>query len=101
MTEATVDEIAGFIMGNVKRKQILDVLDKNGSETLVALRKLTRMPKLMLEKVLNDMVERGVVIKQQDSFILTENGKKAASVLPRQKNKASGQRFESNIPREI
>jgi predicted transcriptional regulator len=101
MAEATVDEIAGFIIGNVKRKQILDVLDKNGSETFVALRKLTRIPKLMLEKVLKDMVEKGVIIKEKDSFILTENGKKAASILPRQSNKASGHKFESNLQRDI
>jgi predicted transcriptional regulator len=101
MVEAIVEEIAGFIIGNVKRKQLVDVLDKNGSETFVNLRKLTRMPKLMLEKVLKDMTEKGVIIQQNDSFILTENGKKAASVLPRQSNKASGHKYESNIPREI
>lgn len=101
MTEATVEEIAGFISGNVKRKQILDVLDKNGSETLVTLRKLTRMPRLMLEKVLKDMAEKGVIIKQNDSFSLTENGKKAANILPRQSNKAGGHTFEANLHREI
>ncbi len=101
MAEATIEEIAGFISGNVKRKQILAVLDKNGSETFEALRKLTRMPKLMLEKVLKDMTERGVVIKQNESFTLTENGKKAASILPKQSTKASGHKFEANIHREI
>ena len=101
MAEATVEEIAGFISGNVKRKQVLDVLDKNGSETLVALRKLTRMPRLMLEKVLKDMMEKGVVIKQDDSFSLTENGKKAANGLPKQSNRSGGHGFESNIHREI
>ena len=101
MNEATVEEIAGFISGNVKRKQILDVLDKNGSETFVTLRKITRMPKLMLEKVLKDMAEKGVIIKQNDSFSLTENGKKAANILPRQSNKAGDHKFEAHIRREI
>ena len=101
MAEATVEEIAGFISGNVKRKQIVDVLDKKGSQTLEHLGKLTRMPKLMLKKALQDMTEKGVVINQNESFTLTESGKAAASVLPRQSNKASGHKFESNIPREI
>jgi predicted transcriptional regulator len=101
MTEATVEEIASFISGNVKRKQILDVLNKNGSETFEALRKLTRMPKLMLEKVLKDLAEKDVIIKEKDSYILTENGKKAATILPRQSNKAGSHKFESNIRREI
>lgn len=101
MTEATVEEIASFISGNVKRKQILDVLNKNGSETFEALRKLTRMPKLMLEKVLKDMAEKDVIIKENDSFTLTENGKKAATVLPKQSNRSGSHKFESNIRREI
>jgi len=37
MAEATVEEkIASYISGNVKRKQILDVLHKNGSGTFEA-----------------------------------------------------------------
>jgi len=101
MTEATVEEIAGFISGNVKRRQILDVLDKNGSETYEALRKLTRMPKLLLDKVLKDMEEKGVLTKQNEKFILTENGKAAATILPKQSNRSGGSRYESNIRREI
>lgn len=101
MTEATVEEIASFISGNVKRKQILDVLDKNGSENYEAIRKLTRTPKLILDKVLKDMEEKGVVIKQNDSYTLTENGKKAANNLPKQSTHPSAHKFDSNIRRDI
>lgn len=81
MAEATVEELAGYISGNVKRRQIVDVLDKNGSETFEALEKLTRMPKLMLERALKDMVDRGVVKKQNDKYVLTEDGAAAVTVL--------------------
>lgn len=81
MAEATVDELVGFISGNVKRKQIVDVLDKNGAETGEALGKLTRAPKLLLERALKDMAEKGVIMKQKDKYTLTENGKTAATVL--------------------
>ncbi len=81
MAEATVEELVGFISGNVKRKQIVDVLDKNGAETEEALGKLTRVPKVMLERALKDMAEKGVVKKQKDKYGLTENGKAAATVL--------------------
>lgn len=101
MTEATVEEIASFISGNVKRKQVLDVLDKNGSLTFENIRKHTRMPKIMLDKALKDMMEKGVIIKQNDNFELTENGKKAANILPKQSTKSGGGRFDSNIRREI
>jgi predicted transcriptional regulator len=101
MTEAIVEEIAGFITGNVKRRQILDVLDKNGSESYEALRKLTRMPKLLLDKVLKDMEQKGVISIQNDKYVLTENGKAAAMVLPKQSNRAGGARYDANIRREI
>jgi predicted transcriptional regulator len=101
MAEATIEEIAGFISGNVKRKQIVDVLAKNGSETLESLRKITRMPKLMLEKGLKDMAEKGAITKENDRFTLTEAGKAAASMLPKQSTKGGGHRFESNVQREI
>jgi len=81
MAEATVEELAGYISGNVKRRQIVDVLDKNGSETFEALEKLTRTPKLMLERALKDMVDRGVVKKQNDKYVLTEDGAAAVTVL--------------------
>ncbi len=81
MVEANVEELIGFISGNVKRKQIVDVLDKNGSETGEALGKLTRVPKLLLEKALKDMAEKGVVKKQKDKYVLTDNGKAAAKLL--------------------
>lgn len=102
MAEATVEEkIASYISGNVKRKQILDVLHKNGSETFDSLRKLTRTPKLMLEKVLKDMEEKDVIVRDGDTFTLTENGKKAANVLPKQSTRSGSSRFDANIRREI
>ena len=101
MVEATVEEISGYISGNVKRKQILDVLHKNGSKTSEDLRKITRTPQVVMEKVLEGMVEHGVVVRQNDSYALTENAQKAANVLPRQAAKTSVHKYDSNIRREI
>jgi predicted transcriptional regulator len=101
MVEATVEEIAGFISGNVKRKQILDVLDKNDSATYETIRKLTRMPKLILDKALKDMTEKGAITMQNEKYILTETGKAAADILPRQSTKSGSHKFEANIRREI
>ena len=81
MVEATVEEMVGFISGNVKRKQIIDVLEKNGAETEDTLGKLTRVPRILLEKSIKDMAERGIVKKQKDKYVLTEDGKAAATVL--------------------
>ena len=101
MAEATVEEIAGFISANVKRKQILDVLDKSGGKSFEDLRKITRTPQIILEKVLKDMMDRGVVAKQGDSFALTENGEKVANIVIRQSGKGKVRKYDSNIQRDI
>ena len=101
MVEATVEEIAGFISGNVKRKQVLDVLDKNGSATSEYLGKLTRMPRLMLEKVLKDMEEKGVIVKENGKYVLTENAKVAATTLPKGSSKSGGHKYDANIQHDI
>jgi predicted transcriptional regulator len=101
MAEATVEELAGFISGNVKRKQILDVLDKNESATYETIRKLTRMPKLILDKALKDMTEKGAITMKDESYILTEAGKAAADIMPKQSNRSGGHKYEANIHREI
>ncbi len=81
MVEATAEELAGYISGNVKRRQIVDVLEKNGSETYESLEKLTRIPKIMLDKALKDMAERGAITKQKDKYALTDNGVAAVTIL--------------------
>lgn len=101
MAEATVEEIAGFISGNVKRKQVLDVLEKNGSKTFDALRKITRMPKIILEKVIKDMTEYGVIEKQNDLFTLTEKGKKVANVMPKGSARSGARLYDSNVQHDI
>jgi predicted transcriptional regulator len=81
MVEATVEDLAGYISGNVKRRQIVDVLNKNGSETFEALGKLTRTPRSLLEKALKDMEEKGVIKRQDDKYSLTENGVAVVNIL--------------------
>jgi len=81
MVEATVEELAGYISGSVKRKQVVDVLEKNGSETIETIEKTTRTPKLLLERTLKDLAEKGVIKKQKDKYALTENGAAAVIIL--------------------
>lgn len=76
-----VEDLTGYISGNVKRRQIVDVLDKNGSETAEALGKLTRTPKLMIEKTLKDLADNGVIKKENDKYVLTERGTGAVTML--------------------
>lgn len=67
--------------GNVKRRQIVDVLEKNSSETFDKLEKLSRIPKIMLGKTLTDMTGKGIVKEQNSKYGLTENGVAAVTLL--------------------
>ncbi len=80
-TMVTVEEQVGYITGNVKRKQIVDVLDKKGSESAEMLGKLTRVPKLVLDRTLEDMVHKEIVKKSKDHYELTDQGKQAVTVM--------------------
>jgi predicted transcriptional regulator len=77
----TVEEQVGYLTGNVKRKQIIDVLDKNGSESAEMLGKITRAPKLVLDHTLEDMVKKEIVKKSGDHYELTDQGKHAVNVM--------------------
>ncbi len=81
MAEATVEELVGYISGNPKRKQVIDVLDKNGKETAEIIAKTARIPKVMLERTLKELTEKGVIKKHKDTYVLTENGLAAATIL--------------------
>ena len=76
----TVEEQVGYITGNVKRRQIVDVLDKKGSESAEMLGKITRVPKLMLDRTLDDMIQKDIVKKSKNMYELTDNGKKAVTI---------------------
>jgi len=80
MADSTVEELVGYINGNAKRKQVIDVLVKKGSVSFEIIEKTMRVPKLTLEKTLKDLVDKGVVKKQKDNYDLTENGAAAATI---------------------
>lgn len=79
MAEDTADELVGYITGNARRKQIIDVLVK-GDEHLIALAKLTRIPRLSLEKAIGEMVDKKIVSKEKTGYHLTETGKQVVAL---------------------
>jgi len=47
------------------------------------------------------MEQKGVITMQNEKYVLTENGKAAAMVLPKQSNRSGSHKYEANIRREI
>lgn len=80
MAEDNIEAIVGYLSGNVRRKQIAEALSK-GAEDLAALAKLTRIPRLSLEKMLEEMAGKGIVNKGAGGYRLTEAGTQAAVVM--------------------
>jgi predicted transcriptional regulator len=80
MAEENVEAIVGYISGNARRKQIVEALSK-GAENVEALGKLTRIPRLSLEKMMEEMAGKNIVTKSKDGYKLTEAGEQATTVL--------------------
>ncbi len=80
MAEDNVEAIVGYISGNVRRKQIVEALSK-GAGDIQALAKLTRIPRLSLEKMMEELAGKNIVKKEKAGYKLTEAGEQAATVL--------------------
>ena len=74
------EELVGYISANVRRRQTVEALSKGG-ESLEQIEKLTRIPKVMLERILAEMAEKKIVRKTKDGYQLTDEGQHAAHLL--------------------
>ena len=77
---AEAEELVGFISGNVRRRQVIEALSKGG-ESLEQLEKLSRIPKIMLAKILEEMAKKKIVKKTKAGYTLTPEGADAAQLL--------------------
>jgi DNA-binding HxlR family transcriptional regulator len=77
---AEAEELVGFVSGNVRRRQVIEALSKGG-ESLEQLEKLSRIPKIMLEKILKEMEGKKIVKKTKAGYALTPDGDHLAQML--------------------
>jgi len=77
---AEAEELVGFVSGNVRRRQVIEALSKGG-ESLEQLEKLSRIPKISLEKILGEMADRKIVKKTKAGYTLTPEGEHTAKML--------------------
>jgi predicted transcriptional regulator len=77
---AEADELIGYVSGNVRRRQVIEALNKGG-ESLEQLEKLSRIPKIMLEKILDEMAKKKIVKKTKAGYTLTSEGEQVAGLL--------------------
>jgi predicted transcriptional regulator len=77
---AEAEELVGYVNANARRRQVIEALSKGG-ESLEQLEKLSRIPKIMLEKILEEMTKKTMVKKTQAGYALTPDGEQVARLL--------------------
>ncbi|MBC7115030.1 MAG: transcriptional regulator [Archaeoglobi archaeon] len=75
-----MDELMGYITGNPKREKIVETLS-SGALKLHEISKITRTPEGILRRILDEMVERGILREDEEGFRLTEEAEKALARL--------------------
>lgn len=80
MADDNIEAIVGYISGNARRKQVVEALSK-GAEDMQALAKLTRIPRLSLDKMMEELAGKEIVKKENNGFKLTSVGEQAATIL--------------------
>ena len=69
-----MEELIGFVSGNYKRDKILGLLGSQGPLDEKLISKRTRMVPRMALKILNELMEKGLVENTEGLFSLTEKG---------------------------
>ncbi|GEM_PF-2561395 len=73
----SVEELEGFVLGNPKRRQVVNVLMEEGPSQVDLIRNKKRIPKKIVESIVEELEEKGIV-KDSGSgkFELTDIGEK-------------------------
>jgi len=71
----------GYLLGNMKRKQILETLESRGALKSAAIAHLVRLPPKMAEKILAELQGRKLIELSGESYKLTDGGKEAMKKL--------------------
>jgi len=69
-----MEELIGFVSGNDKRDKILGLLGSQGPLDEKLISKRTRMVPRMALKILDELMEKGLVEEKESLFSLTEKG---------------------------
>jgi len=69
-----MEELIGFVSGNYKRDKILGLLGSQGPLDEKLISKRTRMVPMMVIKILDELMEKGLVEEKERLFSLTEKG---------------------------
>lgn len=74
MKGENIDELLGFVTGNNNRQKLLQLLGSKGSMETERIGKTMHVVRPSVDKTLDELLERGLIEKQGNSYQLTETG---------------------------
>ncbi|HJH32734.1 MAG TPA: transcriptional regulator [Methanosarcinaceae archaeon] len=69
-----MDELIGFVTGNNNRQKILALLGSKGELDPARIAKTTHMVRISVDRILKDLLEKGLVVKEGEMYQLTALG---------------------------
>jgi|Deesub1362A_J573_1020465.scaffolds.fasta_scaffold00191_16 predicted transcriptional regulator len=72
------EEAIGFIAGNARRRQIIEILEASKKATLAELSKKTHSPAKIISTMMDEMETKGLVKHEGGAYVLTELGDEVA-----------------------
>ncbi|MGP8330705.1 MAG: transcriptional regulator [Methanosarcinaceae archaeon] len=69
-----MDELIGFVTSNNNRQKILALLGSKGELDTDQIAKITHMVRISVDKILEDLLEKELVIKEGQMYWLTALG---------------------------
>lgn len=76
-----MDELMGFVSGNDKRGKILSILGHQDALDRQLIAKRVRMVPQSVSKILDELLDKGLVTENNGTFFLTEVGKEVEKTM--------------------
>jgi Predicted transcriptional regulator len=76
-----MEEIAGFVNGNVNRRKILEILESKGPTDAGRISKIARIIPSATDKILGELSSYNLIQKNEDKYSLTDEGKTAVDFI--------------------
>jgi len=75
-----MSDLIGYITGNPKREKIVEILAAGGMK-LEEISKVTRIPEIILMRIVEEMKDQGVLEEKEGTLSLSEEAQKALAKL--------------------
>jgi len=69
-----MNELIGYVLGNRQRERVMGILGSRGAIAQEKIAKLERIPAPAVSRVLQELLEKGLVSREGEAWKLSETG---------------------------